>query len=151
TGSLPWTSSTRLDDVAILQDSQSRTAAPPQLRALSSNGCVRTTLPRPSGTRNIMRPMPVVTPNRHGSPLTTPACAPAAVSMTLLGPGVTAATTANRRNATTCSAVIYCLHERGPSCGPLSSLRVMPLKQTRSAGVGLERSCQGAGGDWIAS
>ena len=29
---------------------------------------MRTRLPSPSGTRNIMRPMPVVTPNRHGSP-----------------------------------------------------------------------------------
>jgi hypothetical protein len=30
--------------------------------------------------------------------------------MTLLGPGVTAATTAKRRKATTCSVVIFHLH-----------------------------------------
>ncbi len=53
-----------------------------------------------------MRPMPVETPNRHGSPLTTPALAPAAVSMTLLGPGVTAATTENTRTATIRSVVM---------------------------------------------
>jgi hypothetical protein len=53
--------------------------------------------------------MPVETPRRQGRPLTTPAFAPAAVSMTLLGPGVTAATTAKRTNATTCSLVVRCL------------------------------------------
>src|SRR5438477_110803 len=35
----------------------------------------------------------------------------AAVSMMLLGPGVTAATTAKRRNARTCSVVVRYLHE----------------------------------------
>jgi len=56
-----------------------------------------------------MSPIPVVTPSRHGIPLRTPACAPAAVSMMLLGPGVTAATTAKRRNATTRSVVVHYL------------------------------------------
>ncbi len=53
-----------------------------------------------------MSPMPTMTPSRHGSPRRTPAFAPAAVSMTLLGPGVTAATTAKSRNATACSVVM---------------------------------------------
>jgi hypothetical protein len=43
--------------------------------------------------------MPVDTPKRQGRPLTIPAFAPAVVSMTLLGPGVTAATTAKSRYA----------------------------------------------------
>src|SRR5437870_10495421 len=101
----------RLEDVAILHDSQSKNAAPPQLSVLSTREWVRTRLPSPSGTRNIMRPMPVVTPRRQGTPFRTPAWAPAAVSMTLLGPGVTAATTAKRRNARTCSVVVRYLHE----------------------------------------
>src|SRR3989441_953013 len=96
----------RLPDVAIFHDSQSRNAAPPQWSALSTRGRSRTRLPSPSGTTNIMAPMPVATPNRQGRPLRTPACAPAAVSMMLLGPGVTAATTAKRRNATICSVVV---------------------------------------------
>jgi malonyl CoA-acyl carrier protein transacylase len=50
--------------------------------------------------------MPRVTPSRHGSPRHTPAFAPAAVSITLLGPGVTAATTPKIRNATACSVVM---------------------------------------------
>src|SRR5204863_2518434 len=95
-----------LPDVAIFHDSQSRNAAPPQWSALRTRGCSRTRLPSPSGTTNIMTPMPVVTPSRQGRPLRTPACAPAAVSMMLLGPGVTAATTAKRRNATICSVVV---------------------------------------------
>src|SRR5262245_64228386 len=115
TGSLPRSASMRLRDVAIFHDSQSRTAAPPQLRPFTRNGCSRTRLPRPSGTRNIMRPMPVETPRRQGSPLLTPACAPAAVSMMLLGPGVTAATSAKRKNAVTCSVDMRSLHRDG--CG----------------------------------
>src|SRR2546421_7477024 len=106
----------RLEEIAIFHDSQDRTAAPPQLRALSSRACLRTRLPRPSGTRNIMSPMPVATPKRQGSPFRTPACAPAAVSMMLLGPGVRAATTAKSRKAATCSVVIHDLHELA---GPL--------------------------------
>src|SRR5881296_2572977 len=128
----------RLPDVAIFHDSQSRNAAPPQWSALSTRGRSRTRLPSPSGTTNIMAPMPVATPNRQGRPLRTPACAPAAVSMMLLGPGVTAATTAKRRNATICSVVV-----RYP--------RAMRLKETRSAGEGLERSCQGTVAGWLVS
>src|SRR5881628_21595 len=128
----------RLPDVAIFHDSQSRNAAPPQWSALSTRGRSSTRLPSPSGTTNIMAPMPVATPNRQGRPLRTPACAPAAVSMMLLGPGVTAATTAKRRNATICSVVV-----RYP--------RAMRLKETRSAGEGLERSCQGTVAGWLAS
>src|SRR3989441_2942189 len=75
-------------------------------RQPQDQGCSRTRLPSPSGTTNIMTPMLVVTPSRQGRPLRTPACAPAAVSMMLLGPGVTAATTAKRRTATICSVVI---------------------------------------------
>src|SRR5215471_18495876 len=105
--------------VVICHESQSRKAAPHQLRALSTRGCARTRLPNPNGTRNIMRPMLVVTPKRHGSPLRMPACAPAVVSMTLLGPGVTAATTAKRRKATTCSVVILYLHRIGRSAQTL--------------------------------
>src|SRR5436190_6052368 len=127
-----------LPDVAIFHDSQSRNAAPPQWSALRTRGCSRTRLPSPSGTTNIMTPMPVVTPSRQGRPLRTPACAPAAVSMMLLGPGVTAATTAKRRNATICSVVV-----RYP--------RAMRLKETRSAGEGLERSCQGTVAGWLVS
>src|SRR5205807_10388443 len=88
-----------------------RNAAPPHLRVLRATGCARTRLPSPDSTRTIMRPMPAVTPNRQGSPLSTPACAPAAVSMMLLGPGVPAATTVNRRNATIRSAVVYYLQK----------------------------------------
>src|SRR6266446_2563715 len=96
-------------DVAIFHDIQRRAAAPPQWSAFSTRGFWRTTLPSPSGTRNIIRPMPVMTPSRHGSPLSTPAFAPAAVSMMLLGPGVTAATTVKRRNATARSVVVLYL------------------------------------------
>ena len=84
-----------------------------------------------------MSPMPVATPKRHGSPRRSPAFAPAAVTMTLLGPGVTAATTAKRRNARSCSVVVL--------CSPVA------LKETRSGGQGLERSCGDALGGWIAS
>jgi hypothetical protein len=87
------------DDVAIFHESQSRTAAPLQWSARSTPGRPTTRLPSPSGTRNIMTPMPVVTPSRHGRPRRIPTCAPVAVSMMLLGPGVTAATTAKTRNA----------------------------------------------------
>src|SRR5437762_6537250 len=127
-----------LPDVAIFHDSQSRNAAPPQWSALRTRGCSRTRLPSPSGTTNSKTPRPVVTPSRQGRPLRTPACAPAAVSMMLLGPGVTAATTAKRRNATICSVVV-----RYP--------RAMRLKETRSAGEGLERSCQGTVAGWLVS
>src|SRR5580765_5738916 len=96
-------------DVAIFHESQRRKTAPPQLSAFSATGYRSTTLPSPSGTRNIMRPMPLATPRRHGSPCRRPTFAPAAVSMMLLGPGVTAATTAKRRNATTCSVVVLYL------------------------------------------
>src|SRR5262245_32888765 len=148
-------------DVAIFHDSQSRNAAPPQLSPLSRSGCWRTRLPSPSGTRNIMTAMPVVTPSRHGSPLRMPPCAPAAVSMMLLGPGVTAATTAKRRKATTCSVVVYCLQKSARSPEAFSEEvggargeprpRAMHLEQTRTAGEGRERSCQGAVASWIAS
>src|SRR5262245_8847979 len=117
TGCFAGVASMRREDVAIFHDSQSRTAAPPQLRALSSRGYSRTRLPRPSGTRNIMRPMPVATPKRQGSPPRTPECAPAAGSMMLLGPGVTAATTAKRRKAAICSVVIPDLHALGRPLG----------------------------------
>ena len=86
TGRLSGSESMRLD-VAIFHDSQRRKAAPAQLSALSTSGFLRMRLPRPSGTTNIISPIPAVTPTRHGSPLTTPPLAPAAVSMTLLGPG----------------------------------------------------------------
>jgi AraC-like ligand binding domain len=59
--------------------------------------------------------------------------------MMLLGPGVTAATTAKRRNAVTCSVVVD------------SSTKAMRSKQTRSAFDGLERSCQDAASGWITS
>jgi hypothetical protein len=49
--------------------------------------------------------------------------------MMLLGPGVTAATTAKRRKATTCSVVVLYLHR-------------MRSKEARSGGEGLERSCK---------
>src|SRR6188474_3895087 len=115
-------------EVAIFHDSQSRKAAPPQWRVLSTRGFLRTRLPSPRGTRNIMSPMPVVTPNRHGSPFRTPAFAPAAVSMILLGPGVIAATTANRKNATTCSVVVLYLHESRGRLGPLSRMPAHALQ-----------------------
>lgn len=57
-----------------------------------------------------MSAMPVVTPKRHGSPRRMPAFAPAVVTITLLGPGVTAATTAKIRKATACSVVMAHLH-----------------------------------------
>src|SRR5215510_8299416 len=115
TGCLPGIASMGLEDVAIFHDSQSSTVAPPQLRDWRRRGYLRTRLPRPSGTRNIMRPMPVATPRRQGSPFQTPECAPAAVSMMLLGPGVMAATTAKRRKAATCSLIVRYLQE---SVGP---------------------------------
>ena len=54
----------------------------------------------------------------------------------LLGPGVTAATTAKRRNATTCSVGVRYLLQIG-----------MRLNKARSGGEGLERSC--GTGDWV--
>ncbi len=76
--------------------------------------------------------MRVATPRRHGRPPSTPPCPPAAVGMTLLGPGVTAATSAKSRNATTWSVDVCASSpaERGRS------------EQTTSAGEGLEGSCQ---------
>src|SRR6516225_11818631 len=88
------------DEVAIFHDSQSKKAAPLPLSVQSRNGCWRMRLPSPNGTINIMRPMPVITPSRLGRPRRIPPCAPTAVSIVLLGPGVTAATMAKRRNAT---------------------------------------------------
>src|SRR4030095_8200400 len=85
-----------------------------------------------------MSPIPVATPRRQGSPRSTPALAPAAVSMMLLGPGVTAATTAKRRNAAPCSVVVLL----PPS---------MRLHEARSGGEGLERSCERTDESWIAS
>jgi dienelactone hydrolase len=90
--------------VAIFQESTAG-AAPPQWMP-EHQRIASTRLPSPSGTRNIISPMPVDTPKRQGSPLRMPALAPAAVSMTLLGPGVTAATTAKRRNGAAC-VVLY--------------------------------------------
>jgi AraC-like DNA-binding protein len=55
----------------------------------------------------------------------------------LLGPGVTAATTAKSRNATACSVVVLYLR--------------MPSQEARSGGEGLERSCKRAVEGWIAS
>ena len=58
-----------------------------------------------------MSPMPGGDAEEAGQSLrSTPALAPAAVSMMLLGPGVTAATTAKRRNAAPCSVVVLYLH-----------------------------------------
>jgi hypothetical protein len=63
-------------------------------------------LPSPNATRNIITPMPTLTPSRQGTPRSTPTLAPVAVSRRLLGPGVPAATTAKRRNAIACSDVM---------------------------------------------
>src|SRR5262245_15250548 len=123
-------------DVAIRHDNHSRNATPPQWSALRISGCPSTRLPSPSGTTNIMMPIPVVTPSRHGRPRRTPACAPAVVSMMLLGPGVAAATKAKSRNATTCSLAVGC---------------AMPPRGPRSAGEGLERSCQDTAAGWLVS
>lgn len=57
--------------------------------------------------------------------------------MMVLGPGVIAATTANRRNARACSVVVPYLRMRA--------------KEARSGGEGLERSCPRAAAGWIAS
>jgi predicted transposase len=46
------------------------------------------------------------TPKRLGSPRNTPTLAPVEVRMRLLGPGVMAATNANRKKAMACSAVM---------------------------------------------
>src|SRR5712692_463540 len=141
----------RLPDVAIFHDSQRRTAAPPQWSAVRTTGCARTRLPSPRGTTNIMTPMPVVTPSRQGRPLRAPAWAPAAVNMMLLGPGVTAATTAKRRNATICSDVVRYPPRIGRPPRPRTRMRAMRLTETRSAGEGLERSCQRTVAGWLAS
>src|SRR5262245_33315555 len=106
---LPPVSDSSRRELAIFHESHSSTAAPPQWSALSTPALLSTRLPSPSGTRNIMAPIPVTTPRRHGSPRSTPAFAPAAVSMILLGPGVIAATTAKRRNATARSVVVLYL------------------------------------------
>jgi AraC-like DNA-binding protein len=70
--------------------------------------------------------------------------------MMLLGPGVTAATTAKTRNATTWSVVVRYppgnVRLRG-----LSEDASVREQETRSAGVGLERSCQGTVPGWLAS
>src|SRR5919106_6850338 len=140
-----------LPDAAIFHDSHSRNAAPPQWSALRTRGCSRTRLPSPSGTTNIMTPMPVVTPSRQGRPPRTPACAPAAVSMMLLGPGVTAATTAKRRNATICSVVVHSPPRIGRPPGASREDASVRGNETRSAGEGLERSCQGTVAGWLVS
>src|SRR5262245_27416375 len=131
----------RPDDVAIFHDSQSRKAAPPQWSASRAGRCVKMRLPNPSGTRNIMAAMPVVTPRRQGTPRRTPTLAPAVVSMMLLGPGVMAATTAKRRKGTACSFVVRYLHRVERPARPRTGFRRMPPQETRSGGGGLERSC----------
>ena len=50
------------------------------------------TPPSPKADTKMSAPMPAATPNRHGRPRRQPTLAPTAVSMTLLGPGVPAAT-----------------------------------------------------------
>src|SRR5437879_2153578 len=130
-------------DVAIFHDIQSSTAAPPQWSAFSTRGFWRTMLPSPSGTRNIIRPMPTMTPSRHGSPLSTPAFAPAAVSMMLLGPGVIAATRVKRRNATARSVVVLYLqayghreHQIGRRGGPSRPREAVSAAGRERAGLG---------------
>jgi hypothetical protein len=86
-----------VEEVAIFHASNRRKTAPAQFSILSMVELWSTRLPSPNETTSIMSPMPNVTPKRHGRPLATPVFAPAAVSMTLLGPGVIAATTAKRR------------------------------------------------------
>jgi AraC-like DNA-binding protein len=58
--------------------------------------------------------------------------------MMLLGPGVTAATTVKRRNATARSVVVLYPQRMG-------------FQKTRSGGEGLERSCKGTVAGWLAS
>ncbi len=98
--------------VAIFQASQHSTAAPHHLTPSRTTGLWRITLPRPNATTNIISPMPRETPSRQGRPRSTPTFAPVAVSSALLGPGVPAAATENRTNATVCSLVI-CAERRG--------------------------------------
>src|SRR3954452_14333728 len=92
--------------VAIFHDSQRRKPMPHHLRPCNMRGLSRTRLPNPKATRNIITPIPMATPARQGSPRTTPTLAPVDVRIRLLGPGVMAATIANRRKAIACSAVI---------------------------------------------
>src|SRR5262249_48006825 len=80
--------------------------------------------------------MPRATPSRHGSPRRIPTPAPVAVSSRLLGPGVPAAATAKRRNATTCSGVMM---------EPMADR----LRGTRA--LRLERSCGRRPSDWLCS
>ena len=68
----------------------------------------------------------------------------------LLGPGVVAATTANRRNAVICSVVVDCLHA-GRAPFPALFGIVMRAKQIRSAIASLERSCRKTAEGWITS
>ena len=72
-----------------------------------SVGAPRITLPRPKATTNIITAMPRPTPRRHPRPRRTPTCAPVAISKTLLGPGVPAAATEKRKNATAWSRVMW--------------------------------------------
>jgi hypothetical protein len=92
--------------VPIRHASQTRNAAPDHRRRPSTIGFKRMTVPSPSPTTNIISPMPAPTPRRHGMPRATPATAPVAVNIILLGPGVIAATVAKVTNAIACSAVI---------------------------------------------
>src|SRR5262249_23055141 len=102
-------------------DGQSRKAAPVQWRALSTRGCSRTRLPSPSGTTNIMTRMTAATTPREETPRSVPSS--------------------------------YATPPRigRPPDGPLAKKRAMRLRDTRSAGEGLERSCQGTVAGWLAS
>src|SRR5437867_9911716 len=98
-----------------------------------------------------MTPMPVVTPSKASRPLRTPACAPTAVSIMLLGPGVTAATTAKRRNATICSVVVRYPPRIGRPPGASREAASDASERDQIGRRGLERSCQGTVAGWLAS
>src|SRR5215207_6761960 len=101
----PWAASS-WRDVAICQDNQSRKAMPNHLTAVSSTALPRTRLPNPAPAAKTILPMPSEAPKRQGRPRITPTAAPVEVRMMLLGPGVTAATTAKSRKARSWSGVI---------------------------------------------
>src|SRR5215213_1480740 len=91
-----------------------------------------------------MSPIPLATPKRHGTPRTTPTVAPRDASMLLLGPGVMAATNANRTNATTCSVVTGV----EPPGEPYERIP-MPGNPSGSGGATLEQSCDESPPNWM--
>jgi hypothetical protein len=109
--------------VAIFQASHSRNAAPHQFMTLRIVGCPITSWPTPNAAQNSNEPIPVADPSTHGRPRTTPTAEPVAVIITLLGPGVIAATTAKAKKARHWSSVMEPVYTGPVVSSPLLTRR----------------------------